>query len=124
MSDLIDRQSAIDTLKMDIDIIPFIRARQYVREALDTVWQRLEELPSARSGIDRRELFHTITAGIVATSTKDVYSCGMRNGMRWCRALLELRLTLMRNEPPKCFRLIGSEIGLQVGSLLALLTLS
>lgn len=37
---------------------------------------------------DKRELVRTITAGIIATSTKDVYSCGMRNGMRWCRALL------------------------------------
>ena len=50
MNDLISRQAAIDTLKMNIDMIPFIRAKQYVREALDTVLKRLEELPSIGPG--------------------------------------------------------------------------
>lgn len=48
MSDLIDRQAAIDALKMDISIIPFAKAREYVRAAIETIYNRLEELPSAQ----------------------------------------------------------------------------
>ena len=33
---------------MDINIIPFAKAREYVREAIDTIYNRLEELPSAQ----------------------------------------------------------------------------
>ena len=42
----------------------------------------------------KKNLLRAITAGIIITDAKDVYSCGMRNGMRWCRSLLE-------DEPPK-----------------------
>lgn len=45
--DLVSRQAAIDALKMDISIIPFAKAREYVREAIETIYNRLEELPSA-----------------------------------------------------------------------------
>ena len=47
MSDLISRSAAIDTLKMDISIIPFAKAREYVRAAIETIYNRLEELPPA-----------------------------------------------------------------------------
>jgi len=46
-------------------------------------------LPSAQPEFDKQELIRTITTGIIATNTEDVYSCGMRNGMRWCKSLLE-----------------------------------
>lgn len=49
----------------------------------------IEGLSSVQPGIDKQKLIRTITAGIVATNTNDVYSCGMRNGMRWCKSLLE-----------------------------------
>lgn len=45
--DLISRQAAIDALKMDISIIPFAKAREYVRAAIEMIYNRLEELPSA-----------------------------------------------------------------------------
>lgn len=48
MDDTISRQAAIDTLHMDVDIIPFVKAREYVREAIETVYNRLEELPSVQ----------------------------------------------------------------------------
>lgn len=51
MSDLIERQAAIDALHMDIDIIPFAKAREYARAVIETVYNRLEELPSAQPEI-------------------------------------------------------------------------
>jgi hypothetical protein len=39
--------------------------------------------------VDRQGLIIAIQAGILAVTKKDVYGCGMRNGMRWCKALLE-----------------------------------
>lgn len=47
MSDLISRQAAIDTLKMDYTIIPYAKARDYVKATLDEIWDRLDKLPSA-----------------------------------------------------------------------------
>lgn len=37
----------------------------------------------------KKNLLRTINAGIITTNTKDDYSCGIRNGMRWCRSLLD-----------------------------------
>lgn len=48
MSDLISRQAAIDALRMDIDIIPYAKAREYARAVIETVYNRLEELPSVQ----------------------------------------------------------------------------
>lgn len=48
MDDTISRQAAIDALHMDIDIIPFVKAKEYVREAIETVYNRLKDLPSAQ----------------------------------------------------------------------------
>ena len=48
MSDLIRREAVLLTLKIfDYDIIPSVLARQYVREMLDTLYVKLNELPSA-----------------------------------------------------------------------------
>ena len=46
--DLISRQAAIDALRMDIDIIPFAKAREYARAVIETIHNRLEELPSVQ----------------------------------------------------------------------------
>ena len=48
---VISRQAAIDALRMDISIIPFAKAREYVREAIETIYNRLEKLPSAQQEI-------------------------------------------------------------------------
>lgn len=48
MSDLISREAALLTLKIfDYDIIPSVLARQYVTEMLDTLYVKLNEIPSA-----------------------------------------------------------------------------
>lgn len=49
---LIYRQDAIDSLRMDVDIIPFAKAREYVRAAIETIYNRLEELPPAQIKYD------------------------------------------------------------------------
>ena len=46
--DTISRRDAVDALKMDISIIPFAKAREYVQAAIETIYNRLEELPSAQ----------------------------------------------------------------------------
>jgi len=46
--DAVSRKAAIDALRMDISIIPFAKAREYVRAAIETIYNRLEELPSAQ----------------------------------------------------------------------------
>lgn len=63
----------------------------------DRLWKNAYERGKAEAENNeefKKNLSRTINAGIVVTNAKDVYSCGMRNGMRWCRSLLE-------DEPPK-----------------------
>ena len=82
MSDLIDRQAAIDSLRMDVDIIPFAKAREYVREAIDTIYNRLEELPSAQTEIIRcKDCKHYYFADNRITQEQR-YSCAL-DGDRW-----------------------------------------
>ena len=47
-TDTISRQAAIDALKMDISIIPFAKAREYVRAAIETIYNRLKKLQPAQ----------------------------------------------------------------------------
>ena len=49
--DTISRAAAIDALRMDIDIIPYAKAREYARAVIETVYNRLEELPSVQQWI-------------------------------------------------------------------------
>ena len=49
------RQDAIDSLRMDVDIIPFAKAREYTRAAIETIYNRLEELPSAQPEREKGE---------------------------------------------------------------------
>lgn len=91
--DTISRQAVVDLveevenkrLKGEIDLTyaPMING---IKALPPTETENIEEF--------KKNLLRTMNAGIVATNTKDVYSCGMRNGMRWCRSLLE-------DEPPK-----------------------
>lgn len=53
---LIYRQDAIDSLRMDVDIIPFAKAREYVRAAIETIYNRLEELPPAQPKSHKEKL--------------------------------------------------------------------
>ena len=49
MDDLISRQQAIDALKrFKPEIIPYEKARSYVEETIDTMYNRIEALPPAQ----------------------------------------------------------------------------
>ena len=61
MDDLISRQAAIDALRMDISIIPFAKAREYVRAAIETIYNRLEELPPAQPEPIKLHIDHALT---------------------------------------------------------------
>lgn len=49
-----------------------------------TVQKVLNGLPPAQL-----DLIAKIQNGIKATNADDAYSCGMRNGMRWCISLID-----------------------------------
>lgn len=66
----------------------FIGYGTYKPEVLSEFLKEYFMLP-AQPESDKEQLSRLIRAGIIATDTKDVYSCGMRNGMRWCRSLLD-----------------------------------
>lgn len=53
-NDCISRQAAIDALRMDIDIIPYAKAREYARAVIETVYNRLEHLPAAQPETAKR----------------------------------------------------------------------
>lgn len=46
-------------------------------------------LKSAQPELDSEALIHKIGMGITAIDSNDVYSLGMRNGMRWCKSLID-----------------------------------
>lgn len=79
MSDLVSRTEAIAKIEKAMCEDGFRSGTGLVHKT--TVYEILRSLPDAQPNEDKRELTRTITAGIIATSTKDVYSCGMRNGM-------------------------------------------
>lgn len=82
-SDTISRQAAIDAMSCINDSI-------CGQQAIDA----LCELPSAQS-----DLITKIQNGIKVTNADDVYSCGMRNGMRWCMSLIDGKEPLYENCP-------------------------
>ena len=49
----------------------------------------LREISSAQPELDSEALIRTIEMGITATNSNDIYSLGMRNGMRWCKSLID-----------------------------------
>lgn len=89
MIDPIDRQAAIDALGEEPEV--WSGKDEYER-GLNNQWHydvtALKAVPSAQTD-EMKGLIRAIRAGIVATSTNDVYSCGMRNGMRWCLGLVD-----------------------------------
>ena len=82
MDDLISRQAAIDSLRMDVDMIPFNRAKAYVREAIEMVGNRLEQLPTIEPEIIRcRECKYAEVAD--KEDTQDGYTCQFHRGSIW-----------------------------------------
>ena len=45
--------------------------------------------PTIQPELDSENLVRTIENGITATNSNDAYSLGMRNGMRWCKSLID-----------------------------------
>lgn len=110
MSDHISILQAIDVLmerfkrvptnaiiaKDTIENLPY--AQPYTVEEIDKM-QELESVQmekayelgreSAQSELDPEALIRTIEMGITATNLNDIYSIGMRNGMRWCKSLID-----------------------------------
>ena len=87
--DLISRQDAIDALDKRFDSIPMEQTTEILLLRKD-----LRELPSAQP-----DLIAKIQNGINATNANDSYSCGMRNGMRWCMSLVDDKEPLFENCP-------------------------
>ena len=56
--------------------------------------ERLKHVPSAQP-----DLIAKIQNGINTTNANDSYSCGMRNGMRWCMSLVDGKEPLFENCP-------------------------
>lgn len=59
-----------------------------------TVQEVLNGLPPAQL-----DLIAKIQNGIKATDADDAYSCGMRNGMKWCISLIDGKEPLYENCP-------------------------
>ena len=87
--DTIYRQDALDALESGKDKTAKGDIGGFYNAIIQNNMDKLRNLPSAESEINKQELIRTMNAGIITTNTEDVYSCGMRNGIRWCRALLE-----------------------------------
>jgi len=93
MDDLIRRRDVIEHLKKRLyeTELNSTAEHPYYEEIADNrvdIW--MNELPSAQpENVNAVLLKRAINAGIVVTNKPDLYSCGMRNGMRWCRAFLE-----------------------------------
>jgi len=82
--DLISRQAAIDG-KISIQCANGVEI--YSDEAVPVEY--LKALPSAQPELDPEALIRTIEMGVTATNSNDIYSLGMRNGMRWCKSLID-----------------------------------
>lgn len=98
-SDSISRQAAIDAKQefRNPNVVRSTEARTAYDRAYANGWNDcnsawidvVKDLPSAQPENNKQELIRAMNAGIIVTDAKDVYSCGFRNGIRWCRALLE-----------------------------------
>lgn len=106
--DLISRQAAVDAICKACangDNYVNCRDRDIKSRWCDNI-TALRDLPSAQP-----DLITTIQNGIKATDADDVYSCGMRNGMRWCISLIDDKEPLYENcpsaQPETAKRIVG-----------------
>ena len=81
MSRYIDQDKVIDAM-LNLDTSNRVSWR-------DAVIDMIDAMPSADVQPDTKELIAKIKNGISATNADDVYSCGMRNGMRWVLSLID-----------------------------------
>ena len=87
VEEFMEQYKVVDTdgvyMSKGSELVPIFRMRQW-----------FEQLPSAQT-----DLITKIQNGIKATDADDVYSCGMRNGMRWCISLIDDKEPLYENCP-------------------------
>lgn len=117
-SDTISRQAAIDAIAGCTNCRTEEVLREYVAmHNLDNMWSggvleaidAVKDLPSVqpeertekRTETRACDLIGEIQFGIKATDADDVYSCGMRNGMRWCMSLIDDKEPKYENCPPR-----------------------
>lgn len=89
--DMISRQAAIDVARKS-SVKEVTPAYMLIDKA--EVMTELMMLPPAQS-----DLIAKIQNGIKVTDADDAYSCGMRNGMRWCMSLVDGKEPLFENCP-------------------------
>lgn len=86
---MLDAEPCKDTISRQAAIDLYEQFQPYIAVKAVDFGKALEQLPSAQPELDSEALIHTIEMGITATNSMDVYSLGMRNGMRWCKSLID-----------------------------------
>lgn len=81
MSRYIDQDKVIDAV-LELDTTHRVSWQ-------DAVIDMIDAMASENVQPDTKELIAKIKNGISATNADDVYSCGMRNGMRWVLSLID-----------------------------------
>lgn len=100
MNDLIYKSAVIDILNEsaellkhileDVDIIGAERVKyEWGLGLIETCIADVKELLPTQSELDSKNIVYMIEKGINATNSIDIYSLGMRNGMRWCKSLID-----------------------------------
>lgn len=82
----IDAEKLIEKLSTGLD-----NPEEFPVISLGTILRMIDNEPEVvvQPELDSETLIRTIEMGITATNSNDVYSLGMRNGMRWCKSLIE-----------------------------------
>ena len=76
MSDLIDRDAALNQIiAVDISIIPYAKAREYVNELKNYVIKIIETLPSAESERKKGEWIKEDLSGYLTPGGNSIYHC-------------------------------------------------
>lgn len=82
MADLIERDKAIDTLQMDISIIPYVKAREYANAVIETIYNRLKQLSPAQPEItDEQAISHLQDTGWMQNHNHEMYMMGRRDAL-------------------------------------------
>ena len=93
--DLIRRDAVIDKInERQRKLIYCFGFENDMVKIMDIARNIVLAVPSAQT-----DLITDIQNGIKATNADDAYSCGMRNGMRWCISLIDGKEPLYENCP-------------------------
>ena len=76
----------------------FEQIEKYKEYCRERCWSAVENALMRNQA--QPDLITQMQNGIKATDADDTYSCGMRNGMRWCISLIDGKEPLYENCPP------------------------